>query len=510
MTDWLDGIEWSTLDDNAIVQKLIANKEKVGEAEIHRILDKLSVEGNNSNTTVLYSGLGNDTGAFISEKRAAGYRIIDDTQAGKLLASDGFKDFLINELEVKNVDDFLYNGQNGAWARISKRFVETSTGEVQIYLGTNPNSKGVFNQTELMAVLKTEGIHTVNEMAKSDFATAAHLTADMVPDEKTLNSVKKVLENSTKFLYSPAFQKAVKKFGFTGTAIGLATVSASAQAAIEAGDTEGAVKTIYKYISSELGGALSGALFAQIAVRALTTMAVKNPYVFLATSFLSAILGALKGSEAGEAFAEYTEESIAKFIKDCCDWFTSDKERLRDEIGSDFTTASETRSPLVVDLDGDGVETVSVEEGVYFDHDGNGFSEKTGWVSGDDGILVRDLNDNGQIDDGSELFGDQTVLSNGEKASNGFEALADLDSNHDGVFDGDDEAFGEVMVWQDKNGNGIVDDGELMTLNEAGITSITLDYENQSITDINGNGHNQTGTFVKTDGTNGTITDVWL
>lgn len=93
---------------------------------------------------------------------------------------------------------------------------------------------------------------------------------------------------------------------------------------------------------------------------------------------------------------------------------------------------------------------------------------------------------------------------------NVFEALADLDSNHDGVFDGDDEAFGEVMVWQDKNQNGIVDDGELMTLNEAGITSITLDYENQSITDINGNAHNQTGTFVKTDGTNGTITDVWL
>lgn len=105
-------------------------------------------------------------------------------------------------------------------------------------------------------------------------------------------------------------------------------------------------------------------------------MAVKNPYVFLATSFLSAILGALKGSEAGEAFAEYTEESIAKFIKDCCDWFTSDKETLREEIGSDFTTVSETRSPLVVDLDGDGVETVSVEEGVYFDHDGNGVRKR--------------------------------------------------------------------------------------------------------------------------------------
>ena len=173
-------------------------------------------------------------------------------------------------------------------------------------------------------------------------------------------------------------------------------------------------------------------------------------------------------------------------------------------------TASETRSPLAIDLDGDGVETVSVDNGVYFDHDGNGFAEKTGWIGKDDGILVRDLNNNGQIDDGSELFGDQTILSNGEKAANGFEALADLDSNHDGVFDGDDDAFGEIKVWQDLNQNGVVDDGELKTLNEAGITSINLNYQNQTITDNNGNEHNQTGSFTKTDATTGTITDVWF
>ncbi len=108
------------------------------------------------------------------------------------------------------------------------------------------------------------------------------------------------------------------------------------------------------------------------------------------------------------------------------------------------------------------------------------------------------------------MFGDQTILSDGEKAANGFEALADLDSNQDGVFDGDDEAFGEVKVWQDKNGNGVVDDGELKTLNEAGITSINLNYEHQSITDEHGNVHSQTGTFTRTDGTSGTITDVWF
>lgn len=184
--------------------------------------------------------------------------------------------------------------------------------------------------------------------------------------------------------------------------------------------------------------------------------------------------------------------------------------RIKDELSGNKKSIEEIRSPLAIDLDGDGVETVSVDNGVYFDHDGNGFAEKTGWIGKDDGILVRDLNNNGQIDDGSELFGDQTILSNGEKAANGFEALADLDSNHDGVFDGDDDAFGEIKVWQDLNQNGVVDDGELKTLNEAGITSINLNYQNQTITDNNGNEHNQTGSFTKTDATTGTITDVWF
>lgn len=183
---------------------------------------------------------------------------------------------------------------------------------------------------------------------------------------------------------------------------------------------------------------------------------------------------------------------------------------VQSTIRSNFETAEETRSPLAIDLDGDGVETVSLDNGVYFDHDGNGFAEKTGWIGKDDGILVRDLNNNGQIDNGSELFGNQTILSNGEKAANGFEALADLDSNRDGVFDGDDEAFGEIKVWQDLNQNGVVDDGELKTLNEAGITSINLNYQNQTITDNNGNEHNQTGSFTKTDATTGIITDVWF
>ena len=132
-------------------------------------------------------------------------------------------------------------------------------------------------------------------------------------------------------------------------------------------------------------------------------------------------------------------------------------------------TAEDTRSPLIIDLDGDGIETTTVEAGVHFDHDNNGFAEKTGWVGKDDGLLVRDINGNGEIDNGTELFGNNSVLSSGEKAANGFEALKDLDSNGDGVFNAEDNAWSEVKIWQDANSNGKVDSNELLTLEQANI-----------------------------------------
>jgi hypothetical protein len=165
---------------------------------------------------------------------------------------------------------------------------------------------------------------------------------------------------------------------------------------------------------------------------------------------------------------------------------------------------------LVLDLDGDGVETLGTDSAVFFDHDNNGFAENSGWISSDDGILVRDLNDNGVIDSGAELFGNNTILEGGEAADNGFEALADLDSNHDGVFDGLDDAFGEVKVWKDADSDGVTDTGELLSLNEAGVTSINLSYTNTNTTDENNNQHLQAGSYTITDDTTAVIEDVWF
>lgn len=58
------------------------------------------------------------------------------------------------------------------------------------------------------------------------------------------------------------------------------------------------------------------------------------------------------------------------------------------------------RDPLAIDLDGDGLETVSTEKGTHFDLDGNGYAEKTGWVKGDDALFARDINGDGKINNG--------------------------------------------------------------------------------------------------------------
>jgi len=166
--------------------------------------------------------------------------------------------------------------------------------------------------------------------------------------------------------------------------------------------------------------------------------------------------------------------------------------------------------PLVLDLDGDGIETIGIggANTVLFDHNGDGTKAGTGWLKGDDGFLVLDRNGNGTIDNGGELFGVDTVKSNGQKATSGLDALSDLDSNNDGVFDENDEAFHLVKVWQDKNQDGISQADELKSLSELGIVSIDLSGTTQTQNLGNGNSLSATSTFTRADGSTGTTGDL--
>lgn len=163
--------------------------------------------------------------------------------------------------------------------------------------------------------------------------------------------------------------------------------------------------------------------------------------------------------------------------------------------------------PLVLDLGGDGIKTTSIINGTFFDVKGNGFAQLTGWVSPEDGLLVRDINGDGVINDGRELFGDQTILKNGTTAANGFQALADLDDNGDGKIDASDMAYSELRVWQDLNGNGITESGEMFTFDQLGIESLNVSSTTTNTTDSSGNTQILSGSFERQDGTMGQVGD---
>jgi Ca2+-binding RTX toxin-like protein len=181
-----------------------------------------------------------------------------------------------------------------------------------------------------------------------------------------------------------------------------------------------------------------------------------------------------------------------------------------EEIKGKFDHAKVIPSPIILDLDGDGVETTALATGTYFDHANDGFAEQTAWVGKDDGLLVRDLNRNGTIDSGSELFGSETLLADGTKAANGFIALAELDDNRDGKIDSADTAFATLKVWQDTNSDGITEAGELHSLNDSGVASINAAYTNSTNVDSNDNAHKQVGSYTTTGGQARTATDVWF
>ena len=174
-----------------------------------------------------------------------------------------------------------------------------------------------------------------------------------------------------------------------------------------------------------------------------------------------------------------------------------------DSIEPRFLTAQTEASPLVLDLDGNGISLVSLDSGhaVFWDNDQDGVLEKSAWIGSGDGFLALDLNNNGKIDNQSELFGTAD--------QDGFSVLSQYDSNHDGVIDAADTIFASLKVWKDLNGNGSTDDGELFSLADLNIASISVQSQDSSQT-IAGNRISATATYTLTDGTTRTVADAWF
>jgi VCBS repeat-containing protein len=158
-------------------------------------------------------------------------------------------------------------------------------------------------------------------------------------------------------------------------------------------------------------------------------------------------------------------------------------------------------SPLVIDLNHDGIHLTDANNGVYFDINGDGITDKTGWVDQHDGLLALDKNHNGQIDGQSELFGGNT--------EDGFAVLARYDDNHDGVIDSKDAVWKDLTVWQDANHDGITQTGELITLDHLDFSSISLDAKAVNY-EVSGNGISAESNITGHDGASTQIVDAWF
>lgn len=104
-----------------------------------------------------------------------------------------------------------------------------------------------------------------------------------------------------------------------------------------------------------------------------------------------------------------------------------------DNLADDYET------PLVIDLGGNGVQTLVDSFGVEFDFKGNAIKSRTGWVHPDDGLLVWDKNKDGMINSGNELFGNNSLQISNTRLKDGFSALSELDSNTDRIINSSDK-----------------------------------------------------------------------
>ncbi|MCL5037929.1 MAG: hypothetical protein M1269_12585 [Chloroflexi bacterium] len=130
-----------------------------------------------------------------------------------------------------------------------------------------------------------------------------------------------------------------------------------------------------------------------------------------------------------------------------------------------------TRDPVIIDWDGNGeVSTKGKEnasERITWDVNADGLMDRTEWVKGD-ALVVYDANGDGKINDGREIMNEVGIDGTQSKYASGWDKVRDLfDKDGDGTIKGDE--LKDVKIWVDANADGVTDDGELRTAEQANI-----------------------------------------
>jgi hypothetical protein len=168
--------------------------------------------------------------------------------------------------------------------------------------------------------------------------------------------------------------------------------------------------------------------------------------------------------------------------------------------------------PIVLDLDGDGIEYITMSTPIVTDDHGDGRFEYRASVGSDDGMLFYDHDANGIGEH------DETVLTNFvEGAATDLDALKAFNSNHDGRIDSSDTYYASLKVGRDFNQNGVFEANEVFSLAQAGVGRIDLVDGVQAMNQFthatevaSGIVEFNRGQFVRTNGTMGAFSDAGL
>lgn len=177
----------------------------------------------------------------------------------------------------------------------------------------------------------------------------------------------------------------------------------------------------------------------------------------------------------------------------CAPDCTNDSDETPTTNDQDSTPDHLATEPLILSLEDAEYELSSADDPVAFDLDADGTKELISWTAAgsDEAFLVLDRDQDGVVDDGMELFGDVSPqLPSAEP--NGFRALAVFDDplnggNGDGWIDRRDPIFEHLQLWVDADHDGETDDGELLSLADAGVEAFHLDYRTTMRQDPHGN-----------------------
>jgi hypothetical protein len=469
------------------------------------------------------------------------------------------------------IEEFLYGAvdkrthkrlSKGIWDDVSENFVKLASGDVRLIVGGGGQDR-VFAQTELPALLqnpavtsiegvpkdslntlaKTSGIQSVTRLlmglsevntgmirirvdqngrpisgvagtykidatdymrmsqSSSPIPLGMRAMVDYIPRERQLRHIQAIDDIrrvnlslrkngylSPKQLdpyHVPGVLGRISSYaGVAGDTFSVSTMVIKSTSEMSRGDYEGARYTVSSWVCETTGSFIAG----RLATAVVAPLMMTGPVGFLVGAGII-ITASIAGGELGKKLLKDQQKRIIEIVE------------IIEIIAS----------PLVLDLDGNGIQTLSMTSNyLHFDFDNNSFAERTGWVGPNDGLLILDLNANGKVDSGAELFGNSTVLRDGQVAPDGFAALAMYDLNNDQCIDSRDPIWDRLRVWRDRNSNAETDPGEWLTLTDLQIKSLYLSNFPDKKIDNQGNYHIQHGIYERMDGRIAEMTDVWF